>query len=127
MFVLIEADFADSTIINSISIAIIELEIKLSTTIIEGTTASETAATILRDFLIERFLDGALGVIIFEIDLEADSVNSTIIDLVLIAMIKETMALEAAATTLRDLLIERLLDSTLIVITFKFKGALSHF
>ena len=127
VFVLIEADSANSTTIDSISTAIIELEIELSTTIIEETTTPKTAITTLRDLSTGRFLDNALNVIIFEIGLETDFVNSTIIDLALIAIIEETIALEATATTLRDLSTERLLDSTLIVITFRFKEALPHF
>ena len=128
VFVLIEVDSANSTTIGSASIAMIELEIELSTTMIEEITASEIAATTLRDFSTERFLDGALGVTIFEINSEVDFVNSTIIDLALIAITEETMALEAAtATILRGFSIGRLLDSTLIVITFRFKGALPHF
>ena len=127
VFVLTEADSADPTIISSTSTAIIKLEIKLSTTIIKETTASETAATTLRNLSIERFLDNALSVTIFEINSETDFVNSTIIDSISIMIIEETMALEATTATLRNLSTERLSDSTLIVITFRFKEALSHF
>ena len=127
VFVLIKADSADPATINSISIAITELEIELSTTITEEITAPEIAATTLRNLLIERFLDNALSVIIFEIDLEINFVNSTIIDSASIAITEETIASEATAAILRDLSTERLSDSTLIVVTFRFKRALPYF
>ena len=88
---------------------------------IEETTASEIATIILRNLLTERFLDGALSVTIFEVGSGAGFMNLAIIDSTLMAIIKETII------TLYNLLIERLLDSTLIIITFRFKRALPHF